>query len=160
MPFFRLIPLAVTAFLALPLVAQACIMPAGASAARAAMIQAVNAERRAQGLPALSSSPKLDRAAQQQACDNAARRSISHTGADGSELATRLKRAGYRYRIATENTGRGFAQPQNAVDWWMNSGKHRTNILLRKTREIGVGLALSDAPESRNHWIIVMGASK
>ena len=149
-----------TVFVLMPALAVACPVPAGANAASAEIVRLINAERAKARLPALRASGKLDRAAQTQACDNAARRVFSHVGSDGSDLATRLKRSGYRYRTASENTGRGFAEAARMVNYWMQSPGHRSNILLPRTREIGVGLALSAAPESRNHWIAVMAASK
>jgi len=107
-------------------------------------------------LSPLRLSAKLDKAAQGHACDNANRRSISHESSDGGTLKTRLRRAGYAFRTAAENTGRGFATGARAVEWWMNSPKHRSNILLRKTREVGIGIALSAAPDSKLHWILVV----
>jgi len=137
-----------------------CVAPANASTLRAELIAAVNVERQRHGLAPLRDDSALDRAAQNQACDNAALRSISHLAADGSPLQSRLRSVGYRYRLATENTGRGFATPQRAVEWWMNSPKHRANILMTRTRDIGVGIALSAPPDNRLHWIIVMAKSR
>lgn len=139
---------------------QACDIPANAAEMQAELLDHLNAERRAAGLSAVKLSAKLDKAAQVQACDNAARRSISHEGSDGSTLKTRLKRAGYSLRTAAENTGRGFASGKRAVEWWMDSEKHRTNILLRKVREVGIGIAVSDAPDSKIHWILVLAAGR
>lgn len=152
--------LAATAFLSFGASAQACILPGNAAAMQKELLSHLNAERKAQGLPALALSAKLDKAAQGHACDNAKRRSISHTSSDGGTLKTRLRRVGYGYRTAAENTGRGFATGARAVQWWMNSPHHKDNILLRKAREVGVGIAVSPAPDNKLHWIIVVGASK
>jgi uncharacterized protein YkwD len=152
--------LAATAFLSLGASAQACIVPGNAAAMQKELLSHLNAERKAQGLPALALSAKLDKAAQGHACDNAKRRSISHTSSDGGTLKTRLRRVGYGYRTAAENTGRGFASGARAVQWWMNSPHHKDNILLRKAREVGVGIAVSPAPDNKLHWIIVVGAAK
>jgi uncharacterized protein YkwD len=152
--------LAATAFLGLGASAQACIVPGNAAAMQKELLSHLNAERKAQGLPALALSAKLDKAAQGHACDNAKRRSISHTSSDGGTLKTRLRRVGYGYRTAAENTGRGFASGARAVQWWMNSPHHKDNILLRKAREVGVGIAVSPAPDNKLHWIIVVGAAK
>ncbi|MDZ4069684.1 MAG: CAP domain-containing protein, partial [Tabrizicola sp.] len=105
-------------------------------------------------------SPSLDKAAQGHACDIAKRQSISHVSSDGSQLQNRLRRAGYAYRTAAENTGRGFATGKRAVEWWMNSPHHKHNMLIGQMRDVGVGIAMSAAPDSRLHWIIVMGKSK
>jgi uncharacterized protein YkwD len=138
----------------------ACNVPDNASALQAEVLSNLNAERRANGLGPLRLSNKLDKAAQGHACDNARRMSISHVSSDGGTLKTRLRRAGYAFRTAAENTGRGFGSGARAVEWWMNSSKHRDNILLRKAREVGIGIAVSPAPDSKLHWILVVGASK
>jgi uncharacterized protein YkwD len=153
--------LAVSVVLGLGAAAQAgCNIPANSAAMQTELLSHLNAERKAHGLPALVLSAKLDKAAQGHACDNAKRHSISHTSSDGGTLKTRLRRVGYGFRIAAENTGRGFATGTRAVQWWMNSPHHKDNILLRRAREVGVGIAMSDAPDSKLHWIIVVGASK
>jgi uncharacterized protein YkwD len=137
-----------------------CSIPSNANAMQQELLSHLNAERKARGLSALTLSAKLDKAAQGHACDNAKRKSISHTSSDGGTLKTRLRRAGYSFRTAAENTGRGFGSGARAVEWWMHSPKHKDNILLRKAREVGVGIALSPAPDNKLHWIIVVGASK
>ncbi|WP_164517170.1 CAP domain-containing protein [Tabrizicola piscis] len=138
----------------------ACTVPGNASAMQAEVLSHLNAERRANGLAPLRLSNKLDKAAQGHACDNAKRMSISHVSSDGGTLKNRLRRAGYSFRTAAENTGRGFASGARAVQWWMNSSKHRDNILLRKAKEVGIGIAVSPAPDNKLHWILVVGASK
>ncbi|WP_180995950.1 CAP domain-containing protein [Tabrizicola aquatica] len=137
-----------------------CILPSNADALQQEVLSHLNAERKAHGLPAFKLSTKLDKAAQGHACDNARRRSISHDSSDGGTLKTRLRKAGYKFRAAAENTGRGFGTGARAVEWWMNSPKHRSNILLGKVREVGIGIALSDAPDNKLHWVINFGASK
>ena len=152
--------LALSGAMALATPALACAVPGDAAALQADLLSHLNAERRAHGLSPLRLSAKLDKAAQGHACDNASRRSISHESSDGGSLKTRLRRAGYAFRTAAENTGRGFATGARAVEWWMNSSKHRDNILLRKAREVGIGIAVSPAPDTKLHWILVVGASK
>jgi uncharacterized protein YkwD len=153
-----LVLLAATMLVTAPVAA--CEVPSDAAAMQQELLTHLNAERRAAGLAALKLSPKLDKAAQSLACDNAERKSISHESSDGATLKTRLKRVGYAFRTAAENTGRGFASGKRAVEWWMGSEKHRTNILLRKVREVGIGIAVSDAPDSKLHWILDLGASR
>jgi uncharacterized protein YkwD len=160
--FMRLtFAVAASAMICLGASAQAgCTIPSNADAMQQELLSHLNAERKARGMSALTLSAKLDKAAQGHACDNAKRKSISHTSSDGGTLKTRLRRAGYSFRTAAENTGRGFASGARAVEWWMHSPKHKDNILLRKAREVGVGIALSPAPDNKLHWIIVVGASK
>ncbi len=137
-----------------------CLLPPNAQALQQEVLAQLNAERKAHGLPAFRLSTKLDKAAQGHACDNARRHSISHDSSDGATLKTRLQRAGYRFRAAAENTGRGFGSGTRAVEWWMNSPKHRSNILLAKVRDVGIGIALSEAPDNKLHWVINFGASR
>lgn len=151
---------AVSALLCLGAAVQACTVPPNADALQKEVLSHLNAERRSHGLPTFKLSAKLDKAAQGHACDNARRRSISHDSSDGGTLKTRLRKAGYKYRAAAENTGRGFGTGTRAVEWWMNSPKHRSNILLGKVREVGIGIALSDAPDNKLHWVINFGASR
>lgn len=158
---FRLAALAASTVLCLAGAVQSgCIVPPNADAMQKELLSHLNAERKARGLSALTLSAKLDKAAQGAACDNAKRRSISHVSSDGGTLKTRLRKVGYGFRTAAENTGRGFASGARAVEWWMHSPKHKDNILLRKAREVGVGIAVSPAPDSKLHWILVVGASK
>lgn len=159
----RLLPaLLLCAAAILPTASQArtCDLPSNMDQLRAQVVADVNAERSARGLPALHLNSELVRAAQSHACDNAKRQGTSHVSSDGSQLQHRLRRVGYSFALANENTGRGFGSSQHAVDWWMNSPHHRDNILMRGTRDIGVGIAFSDAPESRLHWVIDMGATR
>ncbi|MBA3911911.1 MAG: CAP domain-containing protein [Rhodobacter sp.] len=134
--------------------------PANAGAMQDELLSHPNAERRAKGLSPLRLSAKLDKAAQGHGCDNANRMSMSHVSSDGRTLKNRLRRVGYAFRTAAENTGRGFASGARVVQWWMNSSKHRDNILLRKAKEVGIGIAVSPAPDNKIHWILVVGASK
>ena len=157
---FGLAALAAATLLSFSAPVLACNLPSNADALQQEVLAHLNAERRAHGLPAFKLSAKLDKAAQGHACDNARRRSISHDSSDGGTLKTRLKRAGYKYRAAAENTGRGFGTGARAVEWWMNSPKHRGNILLGKVREVGIGIALSDAPDNKLHWVINFGSSR
>lgn len=154
-PSLAAIALALAAVLSpmLPAVAAACSMPGNLSALRADLVQRVNAERRKAGLPALSLSGQLSEAAQGHACDNARRDKLTHRGSDGSSFGQRIKRTGYSYRTANENVGVGMRDPANAVQWWMNSAQHRDNILSRRTREMGVGIAYSTG--KRSHWVFV-----
>lgn len=143
-----------------PTGAVACSIPEASAALQAEALKAVNAERAQHGLRALKFSRTLDKAAQGAACDNANRREISHVSSDGSRLRDRLHRVGYRFRSAAENTGRGFRSGTSAVQWWMNSPKHKANILMGSVNEIGIGIALSAAPDNKLHWILNMGDEK
>ena len=156
----RLLTLAASLCLAAATAEASCQKPGNVSALESEVLGQLNAERKARGLPALRLNSALDKAAQGHACDNANRLSISHDSSDGSKLQHRLKRAGYKYGKASENTGRGFGSGSRAVEWWMNSPHHRDNILMTDVKDVGIGIALSDAPDSRLHWVINFGRTK
>lgn len=131
----------------------ACPLPADASARRAEVLRLVNAQRKANGLKALSTSDALTDAAQGHACDNVYQGGYSHVGSDGSDLRQRLLRVSYRPRIAVENTGWGFGQDSaRLVDFWMNSDYHRANILNPKVTQFGLGVARSDG--GKTSWVM------
>jgi uncharacterized protein YkwD len=155
---FRILALLLALALATP--ALACLVPADTAALQAQLLKSLNTERKARGLSALRLSVKLEKAAQSHACDNANRRSVSHTSSDGGSLKTRLRKVGYAFRTAAENTGRGFGSGTKAVDWWMSSPEHRSNLLIGKAHEVGVGIAVSAAPDSKLHWTLVIGAGR
>ena len=138
----------------------ACIVPTNADALQKELLADLNAERTSRGFDPLALNSALVKAAQGHACDNARRLSISHVSSDGGTLKTRLRKAGYKYRAAAENTGRGFGTAERAVTWWMNSPKHRINILYPEMREIGIGIATSDAPDNKLHWVVNFGVSR
>jgi uncharacterized protein YkwD len=133
-----------------------CAAPARAGKMAGAVIAQVNAQRKAKGLGALRASPKLMKAAQAHACDNAARGGYSHVGSDGSDLSTRIRRTGYKIRVAAENTGLGFDDPARLVSFWMNSPGHRANILNPRVTDVGVGLADGARPS----WVLNMATGR
>ena len=145
--------LALATALAAPLTAQACDMPGNLNAVRSALIAGINAQRANKGLAALAPSAQLTEAAQKQACDNARRNKMSHTGNDGSNVGTRIKRTGYDWSKANENVGYGFKDPGSMLKGWMGSDGHRRNILARGTQDIGIGLAIGS--DGNRYWAMV-----
>ncbi len=139
------------------LAARNCNLPADAERQIAEINQIVNAERRSRGLRALAPSGKLQNAAMRQACDMATNGVASHTGSDGSNLRTRMRAAGHCTRLAAENIAWGQRSPSSAMSWWMNSPKHRQNILMSGVTAVGVAVAhpgpgVSGGPR----WVMVL----
>ena len=104
----------------------------------------INEVRADHGLPAFAYNDTLAQAAQAHANDCVQRGSCSHTGSDGSNIKTRVRRAGY--------DGVGWAEcwaqrqnPQGAVDIWMDevppNDPHRRTLLHTWLTEIGIGVA-------------------
>lgn len=98
-----------------------------------------NAARTSRGLRALCVHPALTKAARAHSRDMINRDYFGH-----GDAGQRLKRYGYRWRAYAENIAGGagrYARPDNTFKRWMNSGGHRTNILDRRFREVGIGTA-------------------
>ena len=108
----------------------------------------VNAERATRGLKTLRRDRDLARAARRHAADMTERRYFSHVSPGGSDLKDRLRRADYGKPgagwSAGENLGWGTgdrATPAAMVDAWLASEGHKRNMLGRRFREVGVGVA-------------------
>jgi uncharacterized protein YkwD len=135
-----------------------CAAPADQSERQTQVLAQLNAERAKTGLAALSFDPRLSAAAQRLACDNAARGIISHTGSDGSSLASRLRREGFALQRAAENTALIRTDGPGPVALWMDSRDHRNNILLDSVDRAGLGRASANA--GREAWVLVLGRGR
>lgn len=105
----------------------------------AQMRDMVNSERKARGLPTLSSDQRLDQAAQAHACDMARNGYFSHTEPNGTTAKKRVKKAGYRACVTAENISYGWRELPQAMTDLINSPGHRANILRKSVKQIGVG---------------------
>jgi len=107
-------------------------------------VQLINEVRAAHGLGPLAYNETLAWAAQGQANDCAQRGWCGHTGSDGSNIKTRILRAGYDPASWAECWAQRQT-PQGAVDIWMDevppNDPHRRTLLTTWLSEIGVGVA-------------------
>lgn len=117
------------------------------------VIVLTNEQRRAAGCPDLIWTPELGLAAQRHAEDMASRNYFSHTSADGRRFTTRIRQAGYRYRLAAENIAAGQQSPEEVVASWMASPGHRANILNCRLQHIGIGFASNDSSTYGTYWV-------
>lgn len=109
----------------------------------------LNVERKTRGLGQVRANPRLSRAALGHAKDMVAKTYFTHDSPSGASFIDRIKRTGYlngggRWTVG-ENIAWGSgprATPREIVDAWMNSPPHRANILSKRFREIGIGIAL------------------
>lgn len=141
-----------------PLQGHACTQPQGAEAMAKATLAAINTARSERGMAPLTPDARLTSAAQSHACDSAKRGRMGHQGSDGSTLADRVQREGYRYRNIAENVALGYPDPAAVVQGWMGSTGHRKNILTRNARDAGIGLALGR--DGALHWVLNLGAAR
>jgi uncharacterized protein YkwD len=113
----------------------------------------VNVERRHYGLRKLRTSRSLTRAARRHARDMAIYRFFSHTSPWGASSLERIASAGYLRGARNWSVGENIAwgsgwrgSPREIVRSWMQSPGHRSNILDRGFRQLGLGVALG-SPE-------------
>lgn len=123
----------------------------------AKLVEAHNKAREAQGLAPLVQSPALTKAAQIHSDDMARTGRMSHTGSDGSSPFQRMEQAGYRYGYAGENVAAGQADVSAVMQAWMNSSGHRSNILSRNYKDLGVAVAYGR--NGQPYWTATFGAS-
>ena len=107
----------------------------------AALLDGTNAQRTANGQPALNLNSQLTQAAQTKANDMATRNYWSHNTPDGATPWAFIAQTGYGYQAAGENLAYGFDSSDAAVTGWMNSAEHRANILNGGFKDVGFGIA-------------------
>ena len=115
----------------------------GVLKAKAATLCLLNNDRRAHGLRPLKLNHKLSIAARSHARSMAARNFFAHGDFVGRIRAARYL-SGARSWTVGENIAWGsweYATPQSIHRGWMDSPPHRKNILSRRFREVGIGVA-------------------
>jgi uncharacterized protein YkwD len=112
---------------------------AAAAAIQSELYERINRIRRDAGLADLTPSAGLAEAAQAHAADMASRQVLSHTGADGSDVAMRIRRTGYKPAAWGEIIASVTGGPDEAVQAWWNSAPHREIMLGADFREFGAG---------------------
>ena len=118
-----------------------------------AILCLVNQERARRGLRALRRSDELTRAAVNHSADMVSRQYFGHASLEGETARERALRTGY-FRgsaagLVEEALAVGWAQlstPRALVSNLMRSPSHRSILLNRRLRDVGVGLVLG-APQ-------------
>ncbi|MGC9495863.1 CAP domain-containing protein [Streptomyces sp. WG7] len=116
----------------------------GVGGSEAQVLALVNEERAAAGCSPVTANSRLTRAADDYSDVMASSGVMSHTGPDGSTMASRVEAAGYQWSTLGENIARGQADAASVMDSWMNSPGHRANILNCSFKELGVGVHFGD----------------
>lgn len=102
------------------------------------ILDKVNEERAAAGLPALTLSSTLSAAAQQRAVE--VQTVFDHVRPDGSSCFTVFGEYGLNYSWAGENIAWGQTSVDSVMSDWMNSEGHKANILGANFTQLGVGV--------------------
>ena len=137
--------------------AMACERPANHAAIAAEVIERTNVERGKKRRAALTRADRLTDAAQSHACFMAATDKMSHTGKGGSSVGARVSGTGYRWGMVAENVAFGQATAQAVMASWVTSKGHRKNLMHRKARDIGIGIARKNG---RLYWAMVLAAPR
>jgi uncharacterized protein YkwD len=109
----------------------------------AAIRASINQVRQKEKLQLLQNNEKLAEVARNYSRKMAEKNFFSHTGIDGSTLATRVEASGIIYWLVGENLFKGtnIKEPVHiAVEGWLESPGHRANILRPIFNETGVGV--------------------
>jgi uncharacterized protein YkwD len=121
--------------------------------------QLINAYRRQHGLKPLTLNAALTEAAKLHSRDLAKWDRISHYGSDGSNPWDRVKRVGYKAKVAAENVGTGQASVEEVLKGWEASPGHNKNLLLRDAEHMGIALVQDQRTEFKTFWTLLVGAS-
>jgi uncharacterized protein YkwD len=124
------------------------------------VIELTNEHRRAAGCANLAWNAALGTAAQRHANDMAANNYFSHTSRNGASFGSRIRQAGYHYRLAAENIAAGQQSPEEVVAGWMSSPGHRANILNCRLRHVGIGFGSSSNSAYGTYWVQDFGTSR
>jgi len=101
------------------------------------LYQLTNQMRQKYNLPTLNYSKKLEQAAYLKAQDMFKKNYWAHYAPDGTTPWQFILATGYRYQYAGENLAKNFLFSKDLIDAWMDSPKHRENILKKEYNEVG-----------------------
>jgi len=103
------------------------------------LLALTNQARLENNLPPLFLNATLNQAAFNKAENLLAKQYFSHNSPDGLKFSQWITAAGYTdYSIIGENLAMGFNGNQAVLQAWLNSPKHRQNILDPRFKEIGL----------------------
>ena len=83
----------------------------------------------------------LTNAAQMKADDMASKGYFSHVAPNGDMPWVWFKKVGYTYSYAGENLAVDYTESEDVTTGWINSAKHKANLLNVNFTEIGIGVA-------------------
>jgi uncharacterized protein YkwD len=117
----------------------------------------INQYRKDKGLKPLKLNAEPSEAAKAHSRDLAKWDRISHYGSDGSNPWDRVKRAGFKARLAAENVGTGQVDFNEVMRGWKESPGHNKNLLLGDATHMGIALVQDPRTEFKSFWTLVIG---
>jgi len=144
-----LVALAALLFASMPAAAPASV---SLSSYEQQLVKLVNKERTKRHLAKLRINEKLVNAARSHSADMGDKQYFEHSSPSGESFSNRIvrhgySRQGYRTWKVGENIAWGaglYSSPVAIVDAWMGSSAHRTVILTKDFRDVGVGAVSCD----------------
>lgn len=97
-------------------------------------------------VPALKWNNLLETASVRHAKDMATTKIFSHTGSDGSTMATRINATGYKWLSISENIAYGYTSLTAVMAGWTKSAGHCKNMMSASVTEMG-------AARNANYWV-------
>lgn len=99
----------------------------------------------------------LERAAAEHSQDMANHDYFDHTGRDGSTVAMRATRAGYKWKEVGENLASGIMTPEEVVSGWVGSPHHCANLMDSRFEQMAVAYAVNDSSRYGIYWTQLFG---
>jgi len=105
------------------------------------LAEMANMDRAESKVGTLTINPLLEKAARLKADDMASKGYFAHTSPQGLTPRHWFSEVGYDFAYAGENLAVDFSDSGDVNEAWMNSPKHRFNIMNSEFTEIGIGVA-------------------
>ena len=127
-----------------------------------ALIKVLNDDRVANGLYPLRRNETLDAAAALKAADMAREQYFAHTSPAGINPWHWFRLVDYNYIYAGENLALDFADAPSVQKAWMESPKHRANILSRDYEEVGYAISkgtftnINSVKKTRSNVVVIV----
>jgi len=107
-------------------------------------------------LPSLKENALLDKAAWEKAQDMLKHKYFSHYSPTGVSPWYWIDASGYNYHYAGENLAMNFLNSEEVVRAWLNSPKHRENLLNKHYEDMGLAIVNGDfTGEGINRTLVV-----
>ena len=116
----------------------------GVNYAESQMIHLINSIRSSRGLQLLNPNPILNSIARSRSQDMLNRNYFSHYTPEGKNIFNILVENGIMYAMGAENLSQAsppsWGSPETVVNSWMNSSRHRANLLNPHYGQLGLGV--------------------
>jgi uncharacterized protein YkwD len=117
------------------------------------MLELVNLDRAAAGLPALLPDPRVADVARAHSREMRVTGVVGHVSATTGSAADRVKAAGIRTGLVLENIARAYGIGE-AEAGLMNSPGHRANLMSSSATHVGIGIELGEVVSDRRELFV------